>query len=220
MIMKIYISGSMQGQSDHGFEQFNNAAKQLREKFPNFEIINPAELPRPIDYSGSPWAKCLKRDIKELMNCDYLILLEGWELSPGASLEKHIANLLGIITVCFGNFISTEQSDIWQDIEKSKSLDFNLLYRQITQWQEKTFGKREQPHPPIHHLEKEVKELIENPYDILEYADCFFLLFNAAHIVGFTPEQLLEGIKEKFEINKKRKWGKPDNQGVVLHVKE
>lgn len=99
-------------------------------------------------------------------------------------------------------------------------ITFEQLFTEITIWQQKTFGKRTDPRPPIHHLEKEIKELLENPTDLLEYADCFILLFNAADIAGYSAEDLLNGIRQKFEINQERKWGKADSNGVVLHVKE
>jgi Protein of unknown function (DUF550)/Domain of unknown function (DUF4406) len=203
--MKIYICGSMQGQTDHGFEQFNEAERRLIKTFPDATIVNPAALDEPVNLKGDKWQQCLKRDIGHLITCDDVVLLEGWELSPGANLEKYIAELLGITTILLNDFIQTENSDIWKKMDRPRALDFNLLFRQITKWQEETFGKRTDPKPPLHHLEKEVKELLENPDDLLEYADCFILLFNAVNIAGFTSEQLLKGIAKKFEINKKRK---------------
>lgn len=98
--------------------------------------------------------------------------------------------------------------------------DFNQLFNSVTDWQFATFGKRSNPKPPIHHLLKEVNELLENPSDLSEYADCFFLLFNAAAEAGYTSEHLLKAIADKLEVNRKRKWGKADSNGVVEHIKE
>jgi len=53
----------------------------------------------------------------------------------------------------------------------------------------------------------------------MEYADCFFLLFGSAAAYGYSFDNITELIEEKFEINKARKWGKPDENGVVNHVK-
>ncbi len=53
----------------------------------------------------------------------------------------------------------------------------------------------------------------------LEFADCFFLLFGAAARDGMTYDDICAAIDEKFEINKKRAWRKPDANGVVRHIK-
>jgi hypothetical protein len=34
-----------------------------------------------------------------------------------------------------------------------------------------------------------------------------------------TYEDICQAIQEKFEINKSRKWGKPDANRVVKHIK-
>lgn len=48
-----------------------------------------------------------------------------------------------------------------------------------------------------------------------ECADIMHLLFQVADKCGFD---LLEATREKFEINKGRTWGEPDERGVVRHV--
>lgn len=52
-----------------------------------------------------------------------------------------------------------------------------------------------------------------------EFADCFLLLFGAAASHGYTFEEITGLIAEKHRINRARKWGKPDANGVVRHVK-
>ena len=53
----------------------------------------------------------------------------------------------------------------------------------------------------------------------LEFADCFLLLFGAASSDGMSYEDICNAIQEKLEINKRRKWGEPDKNGVVNHIK-
>ena len=63
----------------------------------------------------------------------------------------------------------------------------------------------------IEHLKKlkiEADEAIEEPKDIIEYADCLLALFGAAYKAGFSYNQLIEASKTKFEIVKSRKWEK------------
>ncbi len=92
------------------------------------------------------------------------------------------------------------------------------LFTEITEWQRETFRNANNPVPALKHLQKEVVELISDPSDPLEYADCLFLLFDAAQRVGLTYDDLVVAVAQKFEINKARKWGAPDADGVMEHV--
>jgi hypothetical protein len=96
-------------------------------------------------------------------------------------------------------------------------------FNYITAWQKETFPKAT-PFSKICHLEQEVAELKHDLIDKadgrrLEFADCFLLLFGAAHADGMSYNDILEAINEKMQINIKRAWGKPDENGVVNHVK-
>ncbi|UII80037.1 dATP/dGTP pyrophosphohydrolase domain-containing protein [Flagellimonas sp. CMM7] len=95
-------------------------------------------------------------------------------------------------------------------------------FNEISEWQKQTFSHAT-PLSKIAHLKKEIDELeddlkSDNTDRRLEFADCFFLLFGAAHADGMTYEDICSAIQEKFEINKSRDWGKPDKDGVVEHV--
>lgn len=54
----------------------------------------------------------------------------------------------------------------------------------------------------------------------MEFADCFILLLNTASKCGFTMQELTDCAIEKMEINKNRKWGKPDKDGIVEHIRK
>jgi len=99
---------------------------------------------------------------------------------------------------------------------------------ELGKWQIETFPSATSL-SKLHHLKQETLELIEainssvipcpgNVYVRREYADCFMLLLGAATKDGFTANNIIEAIREKHEINKKRKWGKPDKNGVVKHI--
>ena len=99
-------------------------------------------------------------------------------------------------------------------------------FEEITQWQKETFGEATAL-SKLHHLAEEFIELTmdlkedADPADVkMEYADCFLLLFGSAAAYGMTYEDICNAINEKMVINKARKWGKPDANGVVNHIKD
>lgn len=84
----------------------------------------------------------------------------------------------------------------------------NDISQDLFEWSDKTFGNKfyRGPIGPLKHLEKEVKEAIENPTDPMEYADCFLLILDAARRAGIKPMELMKYSKEKLEICKQRKY--------------
>jgi len=116
-----------------------------------------------------------------------------------------------------------------------KDAKFYRLVKDIKKWSDETFGKNRKnlPLPILYHLTKEVPEAIVsatfmNLYRgkkcrkrlLMELADCFMLVVDAASHSGFTPEELLKAVEKKLEINKIRKWGEPDENGTVEHIRK
>ena len=56
-----------------------------------WEVVNPAEINLDPD---AEWTGCMRADIAQLVHCTHIALLPGWERSPGARLEEHIAHAL------------------------------------------------------------------------------------------------------------------------------
>ena len=81
-----------------------------------------------------------------------------------------------------------------------------------------TFGEST-PRSKALHLAEEAKEAAADPADVIEWADCMILLLDGARKAGFTTEHLYQAVLKKMEINKSRKWGEKDKDGVVRHVK-
>lgn len=116
-----------------------------------------------------------------------------------------------------------------------------LLMNDVRQWSDATFGYGKRTTAIVHHLKQEVVELIlalNKTYELgcdesvgvgelarqiheteIEYADCFMLLLDSAHHFGLSAENIVDLTREKLEINKKRKWGNPDENGVVEHIR-
>ena len=100
---KIYLAGPMTGMPDHGFPVFNAAAKKLRDL--GFDVVNPAEIGK----LGDGWLACMKADIKQLLDCDLVVLLPGYESSKGAKLECDLAIGLGIRCLPLELFLAASQ---------------------------------------------------------------------------------------------------------------
>jgi hypothetical protein len=84
---KYYISGKMSGLPDHGFPAFNKAAKKLVEM--GYDVVNPAEHPE-----QTSWEEYMRHDIRALMDCDGVVVLDNWKDSKGAKIEVNIAHTL------------------------------------------------------------------------------------------------------------------------------
>jgi len=90
--MKIYISGKITGLPIHDAEAvFETAEKRLKSE--GHEPINPMKLPH---NHGQTWLEYMKEDIKALLECDAIYMLNGWQESKGACIEFNIAHDLGL----------------------------------------------------------------------------------------------------------------------------
>ncbi len=108
----------------------------------------------------------------------------------------------------------------------------NQLQLDHGEWTNKQFASHHKedgtpnPLPPFRHLidyEKgEVWELATalsngDPTAIAkELADCQLLLYGIASLCGVDLEQ---AAWEKYHVNKARRWGEPDPDGIVEHVR-
>lgn len=95
--MRLYLAGPMRGIPEWNFPAFRAAAAALRAR--GYEVVSPAEMD---DAIGGPevavqdMRNTLSRDLVEVFKCDGIALLPGWESSPGALLERHAAETVGL----------------------------------------------------------------------------------------------------------------------------
>ncbi|MFS2113302.1 DUF4406 domain-containing protein [Herbaspirillum frisingense] len=83
---RIYVAGPMTGLPALNFPAFHAAAAELRAQ--GFDVVNPAEINAD---PAAGWVACMRLDIAQLVTCDEILMLPGWENSRGATLERHIA---------------------------------------------------------------------------------------------------------------------------------
>lgn len=88
---RIYIAGPCTDMPDLNYPAFNAEAARLRAE--GHEVSNPAENPEPPCKS---WAGYMRISIPQMLACDEVLMLPGWERSEGATLERQIARKLGM----------------------------------------------------------------------------------------------------------------------------
>ena len=86
--MRLYIAGPMSNMPEHNIPAFEQAERDLRDE--GHDVSNPAQH----GAGEGTWADYMRRDIADLLTCDAVALLPGWERSKGATLEVHIAEQL------------------------------------------------------------------------------------------------------------------------------
>jgi hypothetical protein len=94
----IYISGPMTGIPEFNHPAFNKVAKILRQE--GAIVFNPAEA-----FEGKkdlPRHEYMRKDIKQLLEAEAIVMIEGWEQSKGARLELEIAKEINIPVYIWG----------------------------------------------------------------------------------------------------------------------
>jgi hypothetical protein len=91
---RVYIAGRMNGMPDLNFARFNRVAESLRAQ--GHEVLNPVEIGKAHfgDKVDGPQQDFLIKDILELLTCDTICLIEGWEEGTGAVCEAAIAKTM------------------------------------------------------------------------------------------------------------------------------
>jgi len=87
--MTLYLSGPMTGYVDFNYPAFNAEAARLRAL--GWTVENPAENPK-----QDSWEAYMRQAITQMMRCDRVAVLPGWERSRGANVEVDLADQLGM----------------------------------------------------------------------------------------------------------------------------
>lgn len=85
----VYLSGPMTGKPDWGRAAFNAAEEKYRRL--GYKVLNPAILPT--DLRAEAYMPICLAMLRE---ADVIVMLEGWEMSTGARMERRYAEYLKI----------------------------------------------------------------------------------------------------------------------------
>jgi hypothetical protein len=91
--MKVYLSGPITARTDYKMV-FLEAEKRYSSM--GHEVINPASLDDKVERS---WGEWIIHDLKRMLDCDAIVLLDGWEKSKGADIELTFARGLKIAVI-------------------------------------------------------------------------------------------------------------------------
>ena len=90
--MRLYLAGPMTGYFRQNRPAFQAEAARLRAL--GFDVVSPDEL-NP-EGACDDWLACMRVDIKHAVDCDGVVLLDGWEQSRGAPIEEALMRGLGL----------------------------------------------------------------------------------------------------------------------------
>ncbi len=98
---KIYIAGPMSGYDNLNFPRFYEIEDRLKAE--GWDVVNPARLDEEvgIDPANPPtsdynYTECALRDVRALLDCEAIYLMDGWQHSRGASWERALAKFHSI----------------------------------------------------------------------------------------------------------------------------
>jgi len=89
---RIYISGRIKDYPEHRYH-FARVAHLLRGR-DGYDVVNPCEVDPEVE--DPTYEDYMRADIRELIECDAIYMLEGWERSVGARCEHMVAAMCGL----------------------------------------------------------------------------------------------------------------------------
>lgn len=100
------------------------------------------------------------------------------------------------------------------------AIDRNYIAVQ-REWSRRTFGPGSRTPGILSHIAKELVEIADSPYDVMEWVDVIILALDGAWRAGHDPEEILAALHRKQVINFERTW--PDWRGndgrAIEHIR-
>lgn len=97
---RIYIAGPMTGLPENNYPAFAEAATTFRSR--GYHVENPAELLPSKPLPEMTWLDWMRLTVPQMLTCDLVIMLPGWQDSKGATIETDLARGLGMRCLTLG----------------------------------------------------------------------------------------------------------------------
>ena len=94
MRAKIYLSGAVTSNPDY-MAQFDEAEKELTAK--GWRVLNPAKTSATLP--ATSYLVYMQLSLVQMQDASAIYMLQGWERSPGAVFEKHVAESMGYAVI-------------------------------------------------------------------------------------------------------------------------
>lgn len=104
--MKHYLAGPMSGLPGYNFSTFDLACRKLRAR--GLDIRSPHEINHgetPETRGSKPYGDYMRAGLKLLLECDAIILMDGWRDSKGCRTEAWVATLAEMPMFSYLSFI-------------------------------------------------------------------------------------------------------------------
>jgi hypothetical protein len=106
--MRTYLAGPMSGLPDFNYPAFNAAAAKLRAA--GHFVFNPAEANPP---GSTDYRTCMAVDLAWICaHAEAIALLPGWYNSKGATVEKALADALGLKLIFLYELAPVDVSEV------------------------------------------------------------------------------------------------------------
>ena len=97
--MKFYIAGPISSNMDGYKKEFERVEKLLQSL--GFDTVSPAKLPligsKTNSTKGIVWLNYMVRTLQMIAECNAVYFIRGWQQSPGARIERIVAERLNLI---------------------------------------------------------------------------------------------------------------------------
>lgn len=94
---RVYVSGPMELYADLDYNRVEfDRVKQMCERSGASMVVNPADLINRVTSGDMTREQAIRHDLRNLLACDVIVMLDGWDLSEGAILEWNVARDTGM----------------------------------------------------------------------------------------------------------------------------
>lgn len=93
--IRVYVAGPMSGLPEFNYPAFHAEATRLRAL--GYHVENPACNPKQANWEGY-----MRQALQQMLTCELVAMLPGWESSRGASIERKLAFELGMPVLVAG----------------------------------------------------------------------------------------------------------------------